>query len=96
MNFNDICRAAASGYTRGGQVPGSRGPAHGRVICDLCHEAATWKVYAAYPYANAVHPQVAHYPRPMIRACDEHLAAIIARDQTIAGATAFYLVEPCT
>jgi len=50
--------------------------------CDRCDNEARYLVYAAYPVGTPddVHPRMARFPAPMIRACGPHLDAHLDAD----------------
>ncbi len=52
--------------------------------CDRCGEPATWLAFAAYdtgnPAGDDIHPRLARYPAPLVRACTDHLAALVLAD----------------
>lgn len=67
--------------------------------CDKeeCDETAEWTVYAAYPLEtreSAVHPQLARYPMPMIRACSTHVIDMLMDDTKKLATTAQWVIKP--
>lgn len=61
--------------------------------CDACSRPAEYTLTAAYDHdCTAVHPLVACYPMPIIRACREHLLPRLARDIGSPGATTQYVL----
>lgn len=61
--------------------------------CDECDRPAQYTLTAAYDHdRSAVHPLVACYPAPMIRACRQHLLERLDRDLRAPFATTQYLL----
>jgi hypothetical protein len=68
--------------------------------CDSCDRPAVWLAFAAYDVSYGpggpvlVHPWVARYPAPMVRACTEHLLGLLTTDSYAEGSTGQWLVRP--
>lgn len=68
-------------------------------ICDkeICSKEAMWIVYAAYDLdtrSAAVHPNLARYPAPMIRACSSHVIDLMQDDARKGASTKQWVVKP--
>jgi hypothetical protein len=72
--------------------------------CDTCGGPATWLAFAAYetdtpedgplhPLAARVHPLVARYPNPMVRACSGHLVGRLWDDTAAPGSAREWVVR---
>jgi hypothetical protein len=70
------------------------------LLCDACTADAAWLAYAAFPAEQPhdapppIHPTVARYPAPMIRACNNHLTDRLTRDTEFTGSTAQWVIVP--
>lgn len=64
--------------------------------CDRCQTEADWLVYAAHNVLRneRFETLVVHYPAPMIRSCDAHLAEALAEDIDHVASTEKWLVTP--
>lgn len=69
--------------------------------CDVCGDTTVFLVYAAYNAdqyggtAPPVHPLVARYVRPMIRACTEHVGTQMMDDTESFASTMQWVVTLC-
>lgn len=65
--------------------------------CDICHSQAEWMVYAAYDdlenSPGAVHPRVARYPLPLIRACKDHLIFLLHQESQSPNTTGQWVIK---
>lgn len=65
--------------------------------CDSCDKPAKWLAFAVYDVDDgAVHPILARYPAPMIRACNEHFIGKMWWDLKQGGTTGQFVVRPAT
>lgn len=69
------------------------------IQCDneTCFEEAVWTVYAAYDTDKLsvdVHPHLARYPMPMIRACNNHVIDLLMKDTKHQASTKQWVIKP--
>lgn len=68
------------------------------VPCDTCGGPASWLAWAAYETDTTaedgpVHPLVARYPNPMVRACSGHLVGRLWDDMAAPGSATQWVVR---